>query len=119
MPGFTLYEFKFNQGFYFMRDITNIPNCIIYQVDRCITCKVGYVVDTNGKCALQCNTAFEVMDPNHNYCVNLCHTTCLTCNLAIPSVCLTCSGNRVNPPNCECPPLYFDDEVSPNCISTI
>lgn len=41
-------------------------------------------------------------------CFNdICHYKCATCG-ETGSNCLSCAGNRVNPPGCTCPSGYYD-----------
>ena len=57
------------------------------------------------------------MNNYKNECVPKCHPTCLTCDTNDRSQCLICAGIRINPPDCICPNGYFDDLVTPECIS--
>ncbi|KAM3133428.1 hypothetical protein pb186bvf_014432 [Paramecium bursaria] len=110
-----LYHFRFYQG-YFIDDKSVIdPLCQIFLNDRCIICKPGYQLQENNQCQIQCSQLQQktYFNSQHNQCIRQCHTTCATCSS--PAICLTCSGNRLNPPNCDCPNGYFDDFVSPNC----
>lgn len=43
-----------------------------------------------------------------------CDFVCATCS-GSSSNCLTCKGNRIRAPKCECPEGTFDDGVSLNC----
>ncbi|KAM3133408.1 hypothetical protein pb186bvf_014412 [Paramecium bursaria] len=112
---FELYHFRFYQG-YFIDDKSVIdPLCQIYLNDRCIICKPGHLLQDNNQCLNQCSQLQQItyFNTQNNQCIRQCHTTCATCSIS--AICLTCSGNRINPPNCDCPNGYFDDFVSPNC----
>lgn len=49
---------------------------------------------------------------NHQIVKFSCDIQCNTCDI---SGCLTCNGNRINPPTCNCPSGYLDIK-QPNCI---
>ncbi|KAM3133429.1 hypothetical protein pb186bvf_014433 [Paramecium bursaria] len=111
---FELLHFRFYQGYFLDQSSIIDTQCQIYLNDRCIICKPGYLLSKSNLCLSQCPLLYNnYYSVNHNQCLRACHTTCITCSS--PTVCLTCSGNRINPPNCFCPSGYFEDFVSPSC----
>ncbi|KAM3127954.1 hypothetical protein pb186bvf_019934 [Paramecium bursaria] len=114
---FNLFHFRQYQGFFYDDQQVMKAHCEIYLNDRCIICQNGYILTNTHNCDLQCDSTLykTTLISSHNQCLRQCYPKCATCLSSNPSICLTCYGNRSNPPECNCPSKYFEDNVSPNC----
>ncbi|KAM3137590.1 hypothetical protein pb186bvf_010380 [Paramecium bursaria] len=112
-----LFHFRLYQGFFYDDQGIIDPTCKFYLGDRCIICKKGYILSINHICLPNCTSSVVLTEyiKSHNQCLRSCHTICATCKTDDANICLSCSGNLINPPQCVCPPKYFEDNVSANC----
>ncbi|CAD8156328.1 unnamed protein product [Paramecium octaurelia] len=89
-------------------------NVCSYSINQCFFCLNGqYLLE--GQCYSSCPPYYEANEQRKE-CIPKCHPTCLDCDSTKPTICLICAGIRVNAPDCKCPPGYFDDGISPECI---
>ncbi|CAD8123006.1 unnamed protein product [Paramecium sonneborni] len=106
---FRLSNIRISNGFYFV-----LKQECGFSINQCYYCFNNNYLH-QGQCLSQCPSNFEKNELRKE-CIPKCHSTCLTCDPSNLSYCLTCSGIRINQPNCNCPIGYFDDGISPNCI---
>ncbi|CAD8092486.1 unnamed protein product [Paramecium primaurelia] len=113
---FRLSNIRISNGFYYV-----IKEECAFSINQCFYCLnvLKFQIQNNylhqGQCLLECPSNFETNEFRKE-CIPKCHPTCLTCDPFNLSYCLTCSGIRIKEPNCSCPPGYFDDGISPDCI---
>ncbi|KAL4446475.1 hypothetical protein ABPG74_001216 [Tetrahymena malaccensis] len=113
---FDLGFFSVSSGVYVNTYNQLVNNCAIVigsEQPICFTCQSGYY-RYEGNCLPSSSTT----DSNNNQLqqnsqilsfVKLCDKKCKTCNASQPSLCYTCSTDRINnPPSCQCPSHTFD-----------
>ncbi|CAD8093520.1 unnamed protein product [Paramecium sonneborni] len=85
-----------------------------YSIDQCFYCLNGQYL-FQGQCIQVCPVNY-VINELRKECIPQCHSRCSDCDITNPTQCLICAGIRINAPYCKCPPRYFDDGISPECI---
>ncbi|EAS00671.3 transmembrane protein, putative (macronuclear) [Tetrahymena thermophila SB210] len=84
-----------------------------FESASCITCSYGRIHPP----ICQCDPKYFLNKPNdpiQNECEPIiCKNKCQTCQYSSDN-CLLCKGNRIQPPNCQCPDGYYDDPKNDN-----
>ncbi|KAM3129600.1 hypothetical protein pb186bvf_018281 [Paramecium bursaria] len=114
---FILLIFRHYQGFFIDQAQKLNPFCKLYLGDTCIKCNSNYYLSIfDDQCVQVSNQIAQTFQQDFDQFVRKCDFKCSTCLYSDPTICLSCYGNnRINPPQCNCPPQYFEDSVHPDC----